>query len=87
MKARQRRAELAQMRRLTTAGEMTAEIAHQINQADADLGMGHEPVSRPRSPVTISPALDVPGGVAPPRNIPDIPASARLARDADGSPI
>lgn len=32
MDARQRRAELAHMQRLTTAGEMTAEIAHQINQ-------------------------------------------------------
>ena len=30
--ARQRREELAHMQRLTTAGEMTAEIAHQINQ-------------------------------------------------------
>jgi hypothetical protein len=31
-------------------------------------------------------ALDVPGGVAPPRNIPDIPASACLARNVDCSP-
>ena len=43
-------------------------------------------VSCPRSSSPISPALGVPGGVAPPRNIPDIPASARLARNADRSP-
>src|SRR6185369_10159024 len=43
-------------------------------------------VSCLRSSPTISPALDAPGRVAPPRNIPDMPASARLARDADCSP-
>lgn len=32
MEARQQRAEMAHVQRLTTAGEMTAEIAHQINQ-------------------------------------------------------
>jgi PAS domain S-box-containing protein len=32
MQARRQRAELAHVQRLTTAGEMTAEIAHQINQ-------------------------------------------------------
>lgn len=32
MEARQQREELAHVQRLTTAGEMTAEIAHQINQ-------------------------------------------------------
>ena len=39
-------------------------------------------VSRLRSSVPTPPALSAPGGVAPPRNIPDIPASARLARNA-----
>jgi hypothetical protein len=37
-------------------------------------------VSRPRSSLNISSALDDAGGVGLPRNIPDIPSSARLAR-------
>ena len=44
-------------------------------------------MSRLRSPLHISPALDDAGGVDPPRNILDIPSSARLAIAADCSPI
>jgi hypothetical protein len=36
--------------------------------------------------VTNFAGLDAPGGVAPPRNIPDMPTSARLATGADRSP-
>lgn len=43
-------------------------------------------VSRPRSSSPISPVLDAPGGVAPARNIPAMPASARRAGGADLSP-
>ena len=44
-------------------------------------------VSRPGSSLHISSALDDAGGVGPPRNIPDIPSSVRLASAADSSPI
>jgi hypothetical protein len=40
-------------------------------------------VSRPRSPLHVSPTLDDAGIVEPPLNIPDIASSARLASAAD----
>jgi len=52
-----------------------------------DNSAGYSLVSRPRSSLHISSAIDDAGGVGLPRNIPDIPSSARLASVADSSPI
>jgi transcription-repair coupling factor (superfamily II helicase) len=59
--------------------------AHLYRAGDQD--PAEDLVSRPRGSLHISAALDDPGGVGLPRNIPDSPSSARLARAADCSPI